>query len=221
MKYKVLTPQEIETYKIGYAVGHRDMVITDIEWDSEEEHKIYRKGYMAGLMDYKRNVSNVSNVSEVNNVDIITPTTPISISISKGKSNNINNNNNNNNTTRVEKNQVDNQVEKKEKFHNALEVFGNAFKGTDAVVGIFDRPDGSQREGIQIKNPHLMAFVRQRFDKKTLNKVSDWAIDHNQRGHTYNATALIKLLCKFQSNIEPTINFNQVQAEYLTFEPQR
>lgn len=111
--------------------------------------------------------------------------------------------------------------ENKAKVHNALEIFGNAFKGTDAVVGVFDRPDGSQREGIQIKNPHLMAFVKHRFDKKTLEKVSDWAIDHNQRGHTYNATSLLKLLCKFQSNIEPSINFNHVQSEYLTFEQQR
>lgn len=101
MKYKVLTPQEIETYNIGYAVGHRDIVITDIEWESEEEHKIYRKGYMAGLMDYKRNINNVSNVSNVNNVDIVTPTTPISISIRKGNNNNSGNINNNISTTRV------------------------------------------------------------------------------------------------------------------------
>ena len=74
MKYRELTPNEIEAYEIGYKVGNRQIVITDIEWESENEHKIYRKGYMAGLMDYKRNVSNVSNVS---NVDIITPTTPI------------------------------------------------------------------------------------------------------------------------------------------------
>lgn len=120
-----------------------------------------------------------------------------------------------------QKNQVDNQVENKARAHNMLEIVGNAFKATDAVVGIFDRPDGSQREGIQIKNPHLMAFVKHRFDKKTLEKVSDWAIDHNQRGHTYNATSLLKLLCKFQSNIEPSINFNHVQSEYLTFEQQR
>lgn len=134
------------------------------------------------------------------------------------KENNSRNNNNNNiSTTREEKNQIENKA----KVHNALEIFGNAFKGTDAVVGIFDRPDGSQREGIQIKNPHLMAFVKHRFDKKTLEKVSDWAIDHNQRGHTYNATSLLKLLCKFQSNIEPSINFNHVQSEYLTFEQQR
>ena len=85
MKYRQLTPQELEAYNIGYKVGNRELIITDIEWESENEHKIYRKGYMAGLMDYKRNVSNVSNVS---NVDIatpttsITPTTPIGIGIS-------------------------------------------------------------------------------------------------------------------------------------------
>lgn len=80
MKYRELTPNEIEAYNIGYKVGNRQIIITDIQWESENEHKIYRKGYMAGLMDFKRNVSNVSNVS---NVDIVTPTTPISISISK------------------------------------------------------------------------------------------------------------------------------------------
>lgn len=90
MKYRELTPNEIEAYNVGYQVGNRKKVITDIEWESENEHKIYRKGYMAGLMDYKRNVNNVSNVSgvsKINNVDIETPTTsitsttPIGISI--------------------------------------------------------------------------------------------------------------------------------------------
>lgn len=132
---------------------------------------------------------------------------------------NINNKNINNNisTTRVIKNQIDNQIEKT-RVHNALEVFGNSFKASDAIVGVFDKPDGTTHEGIRIKNPRLMAFVRQRFDKAVLSKVSDWAIDHNQRGHTYNATSLLKLLCKFQSNVEPTINFNNVQAEFLSFE---
>lgn len=87
MKYRELSPNEIEAYEIGYKVGNRQIVITDIEWESENEHKIYRKGYMAGLMDYKRKVNNVSKVSNINNVDIethttsITSTTPIGISI--------------------------------------------------------------------------------------------------------------------------------------------
>lgn len=93
MKYRELTPQEQEAYQVGYKVGNRKLVITDIEWESEQEHKIYRKGYMAGLMDFKRKVSNVdkvNDVSKVSNVDIetsITPmtsTTPIGISIRKG-----------------------------------------------------------------------------------------------------------------------------------------
>lgn len=90
MKYRELSPNEIEAYEIGYKVGNRQIVITDIEWESENEHKIYRKGYMAGLMDYKRKVNNVSKVSNINNVDIetpttsITPTTPIGISIRNG-----------------------------------------------------------------------------------------------------------------------------------------
>ena len=84
MKYRQLTPNEIEAYNIGYKVGNRQIVITDIEWESENEHKIYRKGYMAGLMDYKRNVSKVSSVSNVEietSTTSITPTTPIGISI--------------------------------------------------------------------------------------------------------------------------------------------
>lgn len=81
MKYRELSPQEIEAYNIGYKVGNRQIIITDIEWESENEHKIYRKGYMAGLMDYKRKVNNINNVS---NVEIRTSTTPIGISISKG-----------------------------------------------------------------------------------------------------------------------------------------
>lgn len=84
MKYRELTPNEIEAYNIGYKVGNRQIVITDIEWESENEHKIYRKGYMAGLMDYKRNVSKVSSVSNVEietSTTSITPTTPIGISI--------------------------------------------------------------------------------------------------------------------------------------------
>ena len=96
MKYHTLSPSELETYNIGYMVGNRKMVITDVEWESEQEHRIYRKGYMAGLMDYKRNVSNVSNVhsqDKVSNVDFqtpitsTTPTTPIGNSISNSNRN--------------------------------------------------------------------------------------------------------------------------------------
>lgn len=101
MKYRELTPTEIEAYNVGYQVGNRKIVITDIEWESENEQRIYRKGYMAGLMDYRRNVSNVINVSNVksynnvSNVEIgtsITPTTPIN---KDNINNNININNNN------------------------------------------------------------------------------------------------------------------------------
>ena len=68
MKYRELTPAEKEAYEVGYKVGNHQIVITDVEWETESEHKIYRKGYMAGLMDYKRNISNISNVSNVSNV---------------------------------------------------------------------------------------------------------------------------------------------------------
>ena len=216
MKYRQLNTNEIEAYNIGYKVGSRQIIITDIEWETENEHKIYRKGYMAGLMDYKRKVNNVSNVSNVSNVDIATPTTPIGISIN----NNINNNNklsginNNISTTRTRAN----EDKKLLTPHNMLEIFGNSLKGTDAVVDVFEKSDGTTKEGIRIKNLALLAFVRQRFNKKTLERVSDWAIDHNQRGYTYNASSLLKLFCKFQRDIEPTINYNHVQLEYLKFD---
>lgn len=87
MKYRELNPSEIEAYNVGYKVGNRQIVITDIEWESENEHKIYRKGYMAGLMDYKRNVSNVSNVEIATPTTSITSATPIGISISNSISN--------------------------------------------------------------------------------------------------------------------------------------
>lgn len=216
MKYRELTPNEIEAYNVGYKNGSRQAVIKVIEFESLEEKKLYRQGYNAGCQDRKRhNVStyeiksNVNNVSNINSYD-----SAIAITNTIANTNVVQDNNSSISTTRAKE-------ENKARVHNALEIFGNAFKGTDAIVGIFDRPDGTKREGIQIKNPHLMAFVKSRFDKSTLEKVSDWAIDHNQRGHTYNASALLKLLCKFQSNIEPSINYNSVQAEYISFEPKK
>lgn len=212
MKYRKLLPNEIEAYNIGYQVGSRQCVIKVLEFESPEEKKFYRQGYNAGCQDRKRhNVSTnkiESNVSNVSNVTTYDSTIAITNTI-------VDTNVNVDNKGGVGEKEKE---ENKAKVHNMLEICGNAFKATDAVVGVFDRPDGTTREGIQIKNPRLMAFVRQRFDKQVLNKVSDWAIDHNQRGHTYNATSLLKLLCKFQSNVEPTINFNHVQSEYLTFE---
>lgn len=83
MKYRILKPNEIEAYNIGYQVGSRQTVIADIEWESPEEKKLYRQGYNAGCQDRRRhnvktgyiesNVSNVSNVQSgksviVNNI---------------------------------------------------------------------------------------------------------------------------------------------------------
>lgn len=72
MKYRILKPNEIEAYNIGYQVGSRQTVIADIEWESPEEKKLYRQGYNAGCQDRRRrNVkteyieSKVSNVSNV------------------------------------------------------------------------------------------------------------------------------------------------------------
>lgn len=183
-----------------------------------------------GKIGYYNKLKNLKHVSDTiveptidSTIDSMNEPKPVSIvergnvSVSKRENINTRNNTSNLSTTRTKENQIANQNEKT-RVHNALEIFGNSFKATDAVVDIFDRPDGTTKHGIRIKNQRLMAFVRQRFDQTTLNKVSDWAIDHNQRGHTYNASALLKLLCKFQSNIEPSINYNSVQAQYLSFE---
>ena len=63
MKYRELTPSEIEAYNIGYKVGSRQIVIADVEWESEAEHKIYRKGYLAGCQDRKRHNVDVREMS--------------------------------------------------------------------------------------------------------------------------------------------------------------
>lgn len=219
MKYRELLPNEIEAYNIGYKNGSRQCVIKVLEFESVEEKKFYRQGYNAGCQDRKRHNVSIneieSNVSNVSNVDSYDSTIAITNTIVDTIANTDNDSNDN---TITEKSVFGkNREDTKAKTHNMLEIVGNAYKATDAVVDVVDKPDGTIKEGIRIKNPRLMDFVRQRFDKNVLNKVSDWAIDHNQRGHTYNATALLKLLCKFQSNVEPTINFNHVQSEYLTF----
>lgn len=72
MKYRVLEPNEIEAYNIGYKNGSRQAVIKVLEFETPEEKKFYRQGYNAGCQDRKRhNVSTCeieSNVSNVSNV---------------------------------------------------------------------------------------------------------------------------------------------------------
>lgn len=72
MKYRVLTPSEIEAYNIGYKNGSRQAVIKVLEFETVEEKRFYRQGYNAGCQDRKRhNVSTYeieSNVSNVSNV---------------------------------------------------------------------------------------------------------------------------------------------------------
>lgn len=88
MKYRELTPSEIEAYNVGYKVGSRQIVITDVEWESESERKIYRRGYNAGCQDKERkrvktndilpipNVNSVSNVSNVSNIKSVSNVKP-------------------------------------------------------------------------------------------------------------------------------------------------
>ena len=103
---------------------------------------------------------------------------------------------------------------------DVIHMLGNSYKAVDAVIVAGKTPTGKTYEGIQIKNKRLLEFVKKRFNKNIIQKASDWAIDHQQHGYTYNASRLLKLLCKFQRDYEPAINYNFVQAEYLGFEPE-
>lgn len=109
MKYRVLDPNEIEAYNIGYKVGSRQIIVADIVWETPEEKKLYRQGYNAGCQDRKRrnvstheigsNVSNVSNVKSGKSVIVIDNT--IANTIANDIESNSRNNINNISTTRV------------------------------------------------------------------------------------------------------------------------
>ena len=103
---------------------------------------------------------------------------------------------------------------------DVIHMLGNSYKAVDAIIVAGKTPTGKTYEGIQIKNKRLLEFVKKRFNKDIMQKASDWAIDHQQHGYTYNASRLLKLLCKFQRDYEPAINYTFVQAEYIGFEPE-
>lgn len=194
MKYRELSPSEIEAYNIGYKVGNRQIIITDIEWESEDEHKIYRKGYMAGLMDYKRkvsNVSSVSNVSKVNNVDIATPTTPISISNSISI-NNINNTGIDNKGGVGEKEEREYTPEEKaaniEKAQQIIQQTANVTKRQPDQVSITFND--------VIVHGLLGIFLKQNFGEESVKRARDWMIDH-VAGQNWNADKIIKLMCRW------------------------
>ena len=191
MKYRELSPSEIEAYNIGYKVGNRQIIITDIEWESEDEHKIYRKGYMAGLMDYKRkvsNVSNVSNVSKVNNVDITTPTTPISIS----------------NSISINNTGIDNKGgvgEKEEREFTPEQKAANKEKAQQIIQQtaqvVKRQPDQvSITYNNVIVHGLLGKFLKQNFGEDTVARARDWMIDH-VAGQNWSAARIIKLMCKW------------------------
>lgn len=185
MKYRELSPSEIEAYNIGYKVGNRQIIITDIEWESEDEHKIYRKGYMAGLMDYKRNVSNVSNV------DITTPTTPTTpISIS--------------NSISINNTGIDNKGgvgEKEEREFTPEEKAANKEKAQQIIQ---QTAKVTKRQPDQISITYndvivhglLGKFLKQNFGEETVKQARDWMIDH-VAGQNWNADKIIKLMCKW------------------------
>lgn len=187
MKYRELSPSEIEAYNVGYKVGNRQIIITDIEWESEDEHKIYRKGYMAGLMDYKRKISNVSNVSNVNNVDIVTPTTPISIS----------------NSISINKG-IDNKGgvgEKEEREYTPEEKAANKKKVQQLIQ---QTAQVTKRQPDQVSITYndvivhglLGKFLKTNFGEDIVTRARDWMIDH-VAGQNWNATRIIKLMCKW------------------------
>lgn len=103
---------------------------------------------------------------------------------------------------------------------DVIHMLGNSYKAVDAIIVAGKTESGKVYEGIQIKNKRLLEFVKKRFNKNIIQKASDWAIDHNQHGYTYNASRLLQLLCKFQRDYEPTINYGFVQAEYMSFQPE-
>lgn len=210
MKYRQLTPQEIETYRIGYKVGKQEMLITDIEWESESEHKIYRKGYLAGCKDRQRKMSTTEQCPQCQQCQQCqNHDSYIDIDIDIDKRDN--------------KGGVGEKEEKKtdQKLStDVIHMLGNSYKAVDAVIVAGKTPTGKTYEGIQIKNKRLLEFVKKRFNKNIMQKASDWAIDHQQHGYTYNASRLLKLLCKFQRDYEPAINYTFVQAEYIGFEPE-
>lgn len=188
MKYRELSPSEIEAYNIGYKVGNRQIIITDIEWESEDEHKIYRKGYMAGLMDYKRNVSNVSNVSKVNNVDIATPTTPISIS----------------NSISINNTGIDNKGgvgEKEEREFTPEQKAANKEK-TQQIIQQTAQVVKRQPDQISITYNDVIVhgllgiFLKQNFGEESVARARDWMIDH-VAGQNWNADKIIKLMCRW------------------------
>ena len=210
MKYRELTQKEMEAYKIGYKVGARELFITDQEWESEEEHSIYRKGYLAGCKDRERKnlkpelldkCQQCQQCQQCQNRDSVTVTV-------------IENKDNSNMGVIGGKEKEGNQKLSTEMIH----MLANSYKATDAVIVEGKTAEGKKYEGIQIKNKHLLAFVKQRFNKNIMQRASKWALDHQQQGYTYNASRLLKLLCKFQRDYEPTINYGFVQAEYLGYQ---
>lgn len=199
MKYRELSPSEIEAYNIGYKVGNRQIIITDIEWENEDEHKIYRKGYMAGLMDYKRKISNVSNVSNVNNVDIATPTTPISIS----------------NSISINNTGIDNKGgvgEKEEREFTAEQKAANREK-VQQIIQQTAQVTKRQPDQISITYNDVIVhgmlgkFLKDNFGEDTVIRARDWMIDH-VAGQNWNATRIIKLMCKWTGKT-PYVEINK------------
>lgn len=188
--------------------------------------KLVEKGYLekiektinnVKLCDYKINMGVVKNLQGGDE--------KFSLGSEKTSPHNINDNNRDIKENNIKENDVEivgaNEISSKKGYFtkddvdNVINIFAKSFRSVDAIVGVFDN-NGNKNEGIKINNQRLLAFIKNRFDKRATENAKNWAIDH-QSGKTYNAQALLRLLCKFQRDYEPSINFNYVQNEYVDF----
>lgn len=186
MKYRVLSPNEIEAYNIGYKNGSRQCVIKVLEFESDDEKKFYRQGYNAGCQDRKRhNVSsreiesNVSNVSNVNSYDTaiaITNTITNTIQDTNSRDNILNNN-----TTRARKTPSLDEVLEYARQQNGCAGMGGFTCSDEEATEFYDYYTGigwivpnDAKTPIVDWKPFLRKWVRNpRFKKQVANDLSE------------------------------------------------
>lgn len=108
-------------------------------------------------------------------------------------------------------NQIENQIEKdknKKAFEVALKNAVGSLTAQDVVVSI---------DTVEFKNPKLQIFVSERFDTSIQNKWADWIIDHKEAGTKLSTEWVLKLLTKFQMDLEPEIKFENIKTEWANF----
>lgn len=192
MKYRTLTPAELEAYEIGYKVGNRKIIITDIEWESETEHTIYRKGYMAGLMDYKRNVSNVSNVSNVHsyNSDMVKDKDKDKDKVMvKDKVMDMENKGG------VGEKETNSANEKKIAVDAILNKFAQSFKAV---------PMNATRIGKTPIPPAMKQFLETEFTPAEITRLKHWLAE-NKSGETMKNESILRAACTIANKKYPDV----------------